>query len=30
VQEVAIVTGRGVQDYDEAAGTRLVSAASRV
>jgi acetylglutamate kinase len=30
VQEVAIVAGRGVQDYDEAAGTQLVSIASRV
>ena len=30
VREVAIVAGRGVNDYDEAAGTRMVSTASRV
>jgi acetylglutamate kinase len=30
VQEVAIVAGRGVKDWDEAAGTKLVSTISRV
>jgi acetylglutamate kinase len=30
VQEVAIVAGRGVRDYDEAAGTKLVSTVNRV
>ena len=30
VQEVAIVAGRGVKNWNEAAGTRLVSTASRV
>ena len=30
VSEVAIVAGRGVQDWDEAVGTRLVGATSRV
>ena len=30
VQEVAIVAGRGVQDYDEAAGTKLVSTVIRI